>query len=239
MVYTGIMATEVELDSKAGENVSTGSIIASEIGEVSYVGTGGGDVYTLKKTLIINDKLVKYGISEIKRSGSSLDQGIRYKFIYTDETSEEVDHLMSIGDTSYTNKVFLNPELNKTVNIIEIYLISTFSTAVSFEQNTRISGFGGWTETNKNLWVAMAESVVNNITRFNWSDKYAGLNTDVKFIISDTVSSYVAIYAITFDLSTFSDRVEGETMINVHREIIARGLSLLRRQEVKTFMEDA
>ena len=85
-------------------------------------------------------------------------------------------------------------------------------------------------------FVLQAEGVINAVTRFNWVDAYAALTDDVKHILNQTCSDLAAIYIITYDMSGYTDRVEAETMINVYRESVARGLSLLKNQEVKTFI---
>ncbi len=85
-------------------------------------------------------------------------------------------------------------------------------------------------------YVRQAEGTINAVTRFNWVKTYSSLTDDVRFILNDVASDLAAIYAITYDMSGFTDRVEAETMINVYRDAALRGLSILKNQEVKTFM---
>lgn len=85
-------------------------------------------------------------------------------------------------------------------------------------------------------FVKQAEGIINAVTRFNWIDAYPTLTDDVKHILNQVASDLAAIYIISYDMSGFTDRVEAETMINVYRESVARGLSLLKNQEVKDFM---
>lgn len=85
-------------------------------------------------------------------------------------------------------------------------------------------------------FVRQAEGVINATTRFDWVNAYSGLTNQVKFLLNQVASDLAAIYMITYDMSGFTDRVEAETMINVYREAVARGLSLLRDQEVKSFI---
>lgn len=85
-------------------------------------------------------------------------------------------------------------------------------------------------------YVRQAEGLINANTRFNWVDAYSTLTDDVKFILNEVASNLAAISAITYDMSGFTDRVEAETMINVYRDAVLRGLSILRNQEVKSFM---
>ena len=88
-------------------------------------------------------------------------------------------------------------------------------------------------------FVRQAEGVINAITRYNWVDQYASISDDTKFILNQVASDLAAIYIITYDMAGYTDRVEAETMINVYRETVMRGLSLLKNQEVKDFINDA
>lgn len=84
-----------------------------------------------------------------------------------------------------------------------------------------------------------AESTVNAVCRYNFSDDYAALNADVKGILSDVCSSLVAIEAISYDMSGYTTRTEAEDMINILRDGALRGLSLLRDKKVQDFMNGA
>ena len=84
-----------------------------------------------------------------------------------------------------------------------------------------------------------AESTINAICRFNFSDVYAALNADVKHILGDVASSLVAIEAISYDMSGYSSRIEAEDMINVLRDSALRGLSILRDKKNQDFINGA
>ena len=84
-----------------------------------------------------------------------------------------------------------------------------------------------------------AESTVNVMCRYNFSDNYATLNADVRGILNDVVSSLVAIEAICYDMSDYTTRTEAEDMINVLRDGALRGLSILRDQKQKDFINGA
>lgn len=84
-----------------------------------------------------------------------------------------------------------------------------------------------------------AESVINVMTRYNWSDLVtAGLNADVKGILSDIASSLVAIEGISYDMSGFTSLGEAEDMINTNRDIALRGLAILRDLKNQKFVKD-
>lgn len=90
-----------------------------------------------------------------------------------------------------------------------------------------------------NDFMTQAESTINAVTRFNWSDNYSGLNADVKGILKEAASNLAAIYVIQYDMSGFASRAEAESMITVLRDGAIRAMSLLRDYKVKKFMEDA
>ena len=82
-----------------------------------------------------------------------------------------------------------------------------------------------------------AESMVNCMARRDLSTLYAtGLTDTGKFILNDICSSFVAIEAITYDMSGYTSRVEAEDMINVLRDGLLRNLSILRDEKVLRFL---
>lgn len=90
-----------------------------------------------------------------------------------------------------------------------------------------------------NQYMTEAESEINTVTRYNFSDNYAALNVDVKGILKKIASNLAAIDVIQFDMSGFTSRTEAEDMINVLRDGALRGMSILRDKKVQTFMVDA
>ena len=90
-----------------------------------------------------------------------------------------------------------------------------------------------------NDYVKQAESLINAICRFNFTDEYTELNADVKMILKEVASNLAAIYVISYDMSGFTTRVEGEDMINVLRDGMLRSMSILRNQNVVTFINGA
>lgn len=90
-----------------------------------------------------------------------------------------------------------------------------------------------------NDYVTQAESEINAVTRFNWSDAYSGLNADVKGLLKLAASNLAAIYVIQYDMSGFTSRIEAEDMINILRDGYLRAISLLRDKKVETFITEA
>ena len=84
------------------------------------------------------------------------------------------------------------------------------------------------------------ESGINCMTRFNYSDAFtAGLNADVRGILTDTAACLAAIQGILFDMSGFTSRIEAEDMVNILRDIALRNLSILRDKKVQDFITGA
>ena len=86
------------------------------------------------------------------------------------------------------------------------------------------------------VYVLEVESMVNVLTRYNWSDAYAGLNADIKDILKEATSNLCAIYVIQWDMSGFTSRVEAEDMVNILRDRALFALSLLRDKKNQDFM---
>lgn len=87
-----------------------------------------------------------------------------------------------------------------------------------------------------NDYMTQAESAINGMARYNFSDNYATLNADTKGLLKEIASNIAAIYVILYDMSGFTSRTEAEDMINVLRDAALRGLSILRDKKVQDFI---
>ncbi len=96
------------------------------------------------------------------------------------------------------------------------------------------AAFGTTEMTAANL---RGESVINCSTKRNWSDDFAGLNIDVKQILSDFCSSFVAIEAIAYNMAGYTSRIEAEDMINIQRDSMLRNTQILRNKNMETFID--
>ncbi|MEA1877247.1 MAG: hypothetical protein U9N86_10320, partial [Bacteroidota bacterium] len=74
----------------------------------------------------------------------------------------------------------------------------------------------GWTDANKTAWGLQAECFLNILIRENFSDSYASLNIDIKYILNEYVARYVALCGITYNMAGFTSIIEAEDMINIH-----------------------
>jgi beta-galactosidase/beta-glucuronidase len=94
-------------------------------------------------------------------------------------------------------------------------------------------------EAYTNDFMTQAESTINCMCRYNFSDNYSSLNVDVKGILKEVASNLAAIYVIQYDMSGFTSRTEAEDMINILRDAALRGLSVLRDKKVQDFINGA
>ena len=88
-------------------------------------------------------------------------------------------------------------------------------------------------------WIADAESLINCTARKVFAadtSAFAALPATTRKILTEVASNIAAIYAITYDMSGFTSRIEGEDMINVLRDAALRGLSLLRDKKTQEFL---
>lgn len=94
-------------------------------------------------------------------------------------------------------------------------------------------------EAYTNDFIAQAESRINTMTRYNWSDAYSGLNADVKNILKEAASNLAAIYVIQYDMSGYTSNIEAEDMITILRDNFMTSIQILRDIKVQTFMNSA
>ena len=87
-----------------------------------------------------------------------------------------------------------------------------------------------------NDYMTQAESEINALTRFNWSDAYTGLDVDVKAVLKEAASNLAAMYVIIYDMGGFTSRLEATTMLDMLRDSYLRALGILKEIKVQTFI---
>lgn len=103
----------------------------------------------------------------------------------------------------------------------------------------------GWTEANINQWCAEAESYINCLCRYNFTDTYATLNTDVKKILTEACTNLVGIYGISYNMAGFidssaaTDRIQAEDMIKILWARLQQCIKLLSEEDVRDFIRNA
>ena len=117
---------------------------------------------------------------------------------------------------------------------------SIMSTEAEINQKLGDNISTGFTDAMKTAAGLRAESIVNAVARFNFSDWFAGSpNADVKGLFSDIVSSSIAIEGLTYK-PTGEDgamnRIEFEDKVNILRDSMLRGLSILKDKKAQDFI---
>lgn len=91
-------------------------------------------------------------------------------------------------------------------------------------------------EAATNDFIAQAESRINAVTRFNWSDAYAGLNEDLRDILKEAASNLAAIYIINADTDAFGVLAAAQTRMTTLRDNYLFAIGLLKDKQVKVFI---
>lgn len=89
-----------------------------------------------------------------------------------------------------------------------------------------------------NSFMTQAESIINALSQYNWSDVYSTLNVDVKGILKDAASNLAAIYVINYDMSGMQLR-EAETRLDILWNGFIRDIELLKDIKKRDFMSGA
>lgn len=94
-------------------------------------------------------------------------------------------------------------------------------------------------EAYTNSYISQAESFINSVTRFNWSDAYSGLNADVKGLLKEAGSNIAAMYVIAYDMGGYNNLAEAQTLLNVLWDRAQLCIKLLEDWKTKDFMSGA
>lgn len=86
-------------------------------------------------------------------------------------------------------------------------------------------------------FTAQAESYINVVSCYNWSDAYATLNVDVKGILKLAASNLAAIFVLNYDPSTMSSR-EYETRIDILTAFFNKAMQQIKEQAAIKFIKD-
>ena len=136
--------------------------------------------------------------------------------------------------------VYLRSIEKKNPLLIKMVITSIMTSEGEIKSKEGANVSTALTDDMHDAWVLQAESKVNVIMRINFSDLVtAGMNADVKGILSDIVSSMVAMNGIMYDMSGYTSRAEAENMVDVLRDGIQSGWSLIRDKNATQFLQDA
>jgi len=114
----------------------------------------------------------------------------------------------------------------------------TTETDVTAKMGAGVSA--SYTDAMKTAAALRAESFINCVVTYNFSDTYAaGLNADIKYIISDIVSSIIAIEGIQYDTKGYITPQEAADKVNTLRDSKNQALAVLRIKNTQDFMNNA
>jgi hypothetical protein len=98
-------------------------------------------------------------------------------------------------------------------------------------------------EAYTNFFIGQAESYINVAAGFNFSDVYASLNVDVKYILQEAASNLAAIYVINYDMSgttmTALQRIDAESMVTILYKRAMDCIELLKTSDKTKFINGA
>ncbi len=98
-----------------------------------------------------------------------------------------------------------------------------------------------------NEFCLQAESLINGMSRFDWSNQFSApatttLDANMWHLLGEIESNLVGIYMIQnnmFGLAAtgYPSRIVAEDMINVLRDAALRGISILRDKKTQSFIK--
>ena len=95
------------------------------------------------------------------------------------------------------------------------------------------------TDVMHTAWTLQAESFVNNMIRYNFSDNYATLNVDVKYLLTEYVSSLVAMNGINYNLDAYPTLAHAQTMLNFLYDRTQKIIAILKDKKREDFIINA
>lgn len=90
-----------------------------------------------------------------------------------------------------------------------------------------------------NDFITQAESFINTICKYNFSDTYSTLSVDVRGILKECAACLAAIDVINYDMSGFTSRQEALTMLNILWAKSQDCLRLLKDKKYTDFISGA
>ena len=98
-----------------------------------------------------------------------------------------------------------------------------------------------------NEFCLQAESVINCMCRFDWSNQFSAPATTTLLpamwhMLGEVESNLVGIYMIEANMeglaaANYPDRIQAEDMINILRDAALRGISILRDKKTQSFIK--
>lgn len=96
-----------------------------------------------------------------------------------------------------------------------------------------------FTDVMKTAALLQIESKINVTAGVNFSDTFATLNADVKGLLNDIASSFVACAAISYNMLSYTSLAEAQTMLDLNFNAWTTGLSLIKAKKGTDFITGA
>ena len=80
-----------------------------------------------------------------------------------------------------------------------------------------------------------AEQTFCGLTRKDWLTGYSSIDTNLKLMISDAVSSMIANKIIQYDMSGYNSRLEAQIMLDVNYDIWTKIVAQLKEKQNQGF----
>lgn len=95
------------------------------------------------------------------------------------------------------------------------------------------------TEAYINQFIAEAESILNVLSRVNFSDSYSSLNADVKSLLKAGACAYVAMQVVKFEMNAGPSLLEAQTNLDINRDLWEKVKDIIAKAPAKTFTSGA
>lgn len=118
--------------------------------------------------------------------------------------------------------------------------MAAFTNTTMLADTTDIDGFtganvGAFTETMADLVGVYTEAYLCTLLEYDAVTNWASLNAVYKLMMSEYVARSIAVAAIAYDMSGFTDGIEAENMIKINWQRILDIESLLMKASKQDF----
>jgi len=94
----------------------------------------------------------------------------------------------------------------------------------------------GFTATMQDLVGVYTEAYLCNLVKYDIVTNWAAINAVYKLMFSEYACRTIAIEAIKWDINSYTDRIEGEDMIEVHVFNLKKIQKILENAGIQDFM---
>lgn len=98
---------------------------------------------------------------------------------------------------------------------------------------------GAYTKEFCTQYIKQAEAYIDACTRYKWGDYFSGADVETREILRNVVSDLAAMYAIQYDMSGYTSRLEAQTMLDVLRDRVNQVIDLLKDKLHSNFLNGA